>query len=163
MKQGSMVLLMIALLGAGCTRLLEGEDPAAAYDLVGVEWVFTSFEQPDGIQRGSGPQGITLMFLEDERLEGLLFAFDEVNARGDAAYHATYKVEQDGSLSIRLLDFYDNPHWYPHGSRWFEYYYALSTATSYEIERNQLRLYYEYDSTPWVLNFQAQRDDETDR
>lgn len=149
---------VLFLVGTGCSRLLGSEDEEPTLDLIDVGWVLTSFQQANGVHKDVGSQGMSLTFLENGRLEGLLYTLADPESPG-IAYFATYEAGLDGTMSIAPPAFSEHPGFFPHGSRWFEYHRALSNATTYEIEQDRLRINYDEG---WGLHFRVNPDGGSD-
>ncbi len=141
--------ILILLLLAACRDFVSLEDDGLERALIEVGWELTSFQQADGVRTTVGSQGMTLTFLDDGHLEGRLYTIDTPKGP-DHVYEATYEVFPDGSLSIAVPQLRNPAGAISNGSRWQEYRRALSRATTYEMEGNRLRIY--YDGT-WALNF----------
>ncbi len=141
MKRAHILLLVPALLlSMGCRTFTEVEEES---NLVGVEWEMRFFEQESGALVPVGANAITLQFLEDGSLEGRGYAPDWPWWPG-FSYRSTYEEGPNSSLSIERPDYIRPPAFglTPHPSRWPEYWLALSSATSYRIDGDELSIFY---------------------
>ena len=131
-------LLLIVASMASCRTATEAEFPP---ELTGTEWELTAFQQPNGLLRDVGSQGIRTTFFEDGIMEGYSYTFDDENWEGNA-YVSTYELGDNQTLTIAVPELSKQFQILPHGSRWFEFQDALARAESFNFEETDLLIVY---------------------
>ncbi len=141
------VLILFGLIT--CTN-----DPVTVTDktLVNTKWDLQSFEIIDVAESAIGSQGIIVIFMKDSSLEGESKTIEgDLSVPGNS-YGSVYEAGIDGSLYIDVVG--STKAGRPPGSRYDEYLEALHNSSSYEIEGNKLRIF--YDGGTKALNFKAE-------
>jgi len=120
--------------------------------LVDTQWVLQFFEIVGEGETDIGSQTIDLKFTEDGRLWGKAKTIKgDLDVPGNS-YGSTYEVKDDGTLHINTAG--STYVGLPSGSRYIEYLDALRKSSSYEIEGDKLRIF--YDEGTKTLIFEAE-------
>jgi hypothetical protein len=148
---------LIALPLFGCKEIFnfesDDDDRMSDKQLVGVEWHLQAFEDPGVTKTDIGSQGILLFFKADSTFKGRR----SYTIKGDLSvpgnsYGGVYKAGADDSLYLSRP--WTTKVGTPPGSRYVEYLDALENASSFKIEGNGLRIF--YNDKMKAIEFEAQ-------
>ena len=160
--------IVSVFLWLGCQRPVDSEIKQTVPDkpLIGTEWDLKAFEDPVGVEKDIGSEGVLLIFHKDST-EGRSLIFDKDSTfegrsydrkRGKLfdcrnSYTGTFTITSNGSIFIdNMATTKVNP---IAGSRYFEYFYALpyGKTAPYKIKGDELRIF--YDNNTKALRFKA--------
>jgi heat shock protein HslJ len=127
----------------GLYECSDNSDNANDKTLVDTKWDLQSFEIVGAGKSDKGSEDILLIFKEESTLEG---------QSSNNSYGSVYEAGIDDSLYIDVIA--TTKVGTPEGSRYSEYLDALANSSSYEIEGDKLRIF--YDRRTKALNFKAE-------
>ncbi len=130
----------------------DNSDNANDKTLVDIKWDLQSFEIVGEAESDVGSQGMILIFTEDDSLEGGSRTIEGDLSVGGNSYWSNYEAGNNNSMYINVVA--TTKVGTPEGSRYWEYLEALANSSSYEIEGDKLRIF--YDGRTKALNFKAE-------
>lgn len=116
--------------------------------LTGTQWEFVGFRTNGSLDTDLGWDIIEVQFEDSDTLKGNHLWADDGNLKGKNSYQGIYLIDDN---SLQISDLVSTYVGYSHDSRMNEYSEALNKTHSYEIQNNQLSLYYGEDNNTLIF------------